>query len=242
MPSRDAADVVVSGRMEASETVARLDTASGEVVLRRVLSTSGSSAFELIVNGIFLMSSDGGASERMLATECLAALPEARGLSVLIGGLGLGLTLRTALDDARVSSVHVSEIEPEVVRWNQSTLCEVNGGALTDSRVTVAVEDVRHAIEGSTRRFDAILLDVDNGPTWITRPENAPLYDYWALRAMRRALCRPGVLGIWSDKPAQVFYATLTSLFDEVVEIRVDSVSIATERAGPDIIYCATVL
>jgi spermidine synthase len=161
-------------------------------------------------------------------------------LALLIGGLGLGLTLRAALSDSRVGSVHVVEIEPDVVRWNHEVLTEVNGNALSDPRVTVEVGDVRDALSGPPRRFDAILLDVDNGPGAVTRVDNAPLYDRRSLTAFRRSLRRPGVLGVWSDREAPSFAADLAAVFEEVRQVAIDSGSVPTRRLGPDILYCAT--
>jgi len=227
--------------MTSHEIVAQVETDAGQVLLRRVVEAGTPQAFELLVNGVLLMSSEDGASERMLAEECLARLPATGRHSVLIGGLGLGLTLRAALSDARVQRVHVVEVEPEIVDWNRSFLAEINHSALSDPRVTVEVGDVRDALAGPPRSFDAVLLDVDNGPTAIARPDNAALYDQRSMLAARRLLCRPGALGVWSDKPAPEFCADLREVFDDVDEIAIDSGSAAIRRAGPDILYCACV-
>lgn len=208
------------------------------VELRRVEQGSAS-VFELRLGDIFLMSSEDGTSERRLAEECLAALPSSDTLAVLIGGLGLGLTLRATLADPRVAAVHVVEIEPEIVRWNRDALVEVNGGALADPRVTVEVGDVRDSFDGPPRRYDVVLLDVDNGPGAVTRIDNAPLYDRRSLAAIRRALCRPGILGVWSEKQAPEFAADLDAIFDEVWQVDVDSDSMPIRRLGPDVVYCA---
>jgi spermidine synthase len=227
--------------MRIAETVARQESSSGEVVLRKVVEDDVPPTFELVFNGVFLMSGEDGVSERRLADECLSRLPSPSGSSVLIGGLGFGHTLRAALDTPGVRRVHVVEIEPEVVRWNRSILAELNGAALADPRVTVEVGDVREALAGPPRSYDVVLLDVDNGPTGIARPDNAPLYDPRSLESARRLLCRPGVLGVWSDKPAAAFCRDLQSIFDTVEEIQIDSGSAAVRRAGPDILYCAVV-
>jgi spermidine synthase len=227
--------------MASREIIEQVDTDAGEIVLRGAGAASGATTYELVVNGVFLMSTDDGLSERRLAAESLSRLPASSRCAVLIGGLGLGLTLRAALDDPRVYHVHVVELVPEVVRWNQTILAPANNSAVADPRVTVEVGDVHDALGGPPRAFDAVLLDVDNGPTAIARPDNAALYDQRSMLAMRRLLCRPGVLGVWSDKPAPEFRAELAEIYDAVDEISVDSGSAAIRRVGPDIIYCARV-
>ncbi len=217
-------------------------TEEASAVELRCVDRGSAQVFELRLGEIFLMSSEDGASERRLAEECLAALPSSERLAVLIGGLGLGLTLRATLEDPRVGAAHVVEIEPEIVRWNHGALVEVNGGALADPRVTVEVGDVRDALEGPPRRYDVVLLDVDNGPNAVTRVDNAPLYDRRSLTAIRRALRRPGVLGVWAERHAPEFAADLDAVFDEAWQVAVDSATTATlQGLGPDLLYCALV-
>jgi spermidine synthase len=119
---------------------------------------------------------------------------------VLIGGLGMGFTLRAALgavpQDARVV---VAELVPAVVNWARGPMAEVFKGCLDDPRVAVHQGDVGELIRSSRAKFDAILLDVDNGPDGLTRQSNDGLYDLKGLRAARDALRPGGVLAVWSS-------------------------------------------
>jgi spermidine synthase len=146
-------------------------------------------------SGRVLMSSRTHASEEALATLALARAPAAK--AVLVGGLGLGFTVRAALDllpeRARVT---VAELVPAVVAWNRGPLAPLAGGPLEDPRVTVAEADVATVATGA--RWDAILLDVDNGPSPLAHAMNARLYGEAGLATFRGALRDGGVLAVWS--------------------------------------------
>ncbi len=121
------------------------------------------------------------------------------GASVLVGGLGMGYTLRAVLDRLPATGTAVvSEIVPEVVDWNHGVLGPLAGNPLRDPRTAVALLDVRAVIGESEDRFDAILLDVDNGPDAPTRQANRHLYTTEGLAAIARALRRRGALAVWS--------------------------------------------
>jgi spermidine synthase len=144
--------------------------------------------WEILWEGTFLMSSECRQSER-----ALGALGRGR---TLVGGLGMGFTVRAALD-AGASAVDVVEISAAVIEWNRGPLADLAGRPLDDPRVRVHEADVAAFIR-SARDYDAILLDVDNGPSWTARPENAALYGDAGLAALRQALAKGGTLAIWS--------------------------------------------
>lgn len=176
-------------------------------------------------DGNELMNSRLGGSEEALATLALDRLAGRPSPRVLIGGLGMGFTLRaaqaTAPADARLI---VSEIVPELVGWASLHMSEVFGDCLSDPRVEVRTGDVGQEIREGADRFDAILLDVDNGPGGLTRPDNDALYGEGGLRAARRALTAGGVLAVWSAAPDDGFSKRLARCgFD---------VSARTVRAG----------
>lgn len=156
------------------------------------------SDFFLKLNGRQLMSTTSTVSELLLADlTCthLKSQPEAR---VLIGGLGLGFSLKRVLElvgtDAKVQ---VAELLPEVVAWNREHLQNINGALLDDSRVEVVVGDVFQLIRDGGR-YDAILLDVDNGPTSFVQAQNSRLYDRSGFGMIRRALTKDGCVAFWS--------------------------------------------
>ena len=140
--------------------------------------------------------------------------------SVLIGGLGMGFTLRATLDLLPADAVvTVAELVPAVVEWNRGPLGPLAGQPLKDKRVRVVVGDVNGVIASSRQQFDAILLDVDNGPAPFTADANAGLYDDRGLAAARSALKENGVLAIWSAWDNRKFVQRLRyARFDVTVE------------------------
>jgi len=146
-----------------------------------------------------LMSSRLHGSEEALAT---LGCTETRGQAhprVLVGGLGMGITLRAVLDVLpSTASVIVAELVPAVIQWNRESLAALAGYPLRDPRVRIEVADVGLTLRQNHGRFDAILLDVDNGPAAFTVGVNAGLYDNSGVAAAYAALCPRGTLAIWS--------------------------------------------
>jgi spermidine synthase len=139
-------------------------------------------------------------SEISLAEEAIARVEVPR--SVLIGGLGFGYTLRAALDVLpRTARVSVAELVPELVEWNRRHLGHLNGSACDDARCDMVVGDAFESIVRARAAFDAILLDVDNGPEAISQTKNRRLYNDSGTRACWDALTPGGVLGVWSAGP-----------------------------------------
>lgn len=147
-----------------------------------------------------LMSNLAHESEIVLADVALAAAHDAT--RILIGGLGLGYTLRAALDRMPASSrVTVVELVPELVDWNRRLLHHLNDRPLEDPRCEVVVGDVYDFIAKSQRMFDVIMLDVDNGPQLLSQARNQRLYGDAGSRMLYSALAPEGVLGVWSAGP-----------------------------------------
>jgi spermidine synthase len=140
----------------------------------------------------------------------------------LIGGLGMGFTLRAAQTvlgaDAQIT---VAELVPAVVTWARGSLLAIFGESLSDPRVSIHEADVRHLIRDGRSAFDAILLDVDNGPEGLTQIANASLYDMQGLGAAREALRPGGVLAVWSSGPDLNFTRRLRNSGFEVDEVKV---------------------
>lgn len=167
-----------------------------------------------------LMNSRLSGSEEALATLAVAALEGRPQIKMLIGGLGMGFTLRAALktlaDDARIT---VAELMPAVVEWAHGPMAEVFGGCLEDPRVTVRVEDVGVIMRAAANSWDAILLDVDNGPEGLSRQGNDALYTTAGLDAAWRALRPGGVFTVWSMAPDPAFTRRLKKVGFTVTEV-----------------------
>jgi spermidine synthase len=150
--------------------------------------------------GHVLMSSRAHGSEEALAALALGRVRAPRAL--LVGGLGLGFTLRAVLDRAPAEArVVVAELVPTLVAWNRGLVAHLAGRPLEDPRVRVEVADVAERIASADGDLDAILLDVDNGPSALVQPENDRLYGEAGVAGCRRALAPGGVLAVWSAGP-----------------------------------------
>jgi spermidine synthase len=169
-----------------------------------------------------LMNSRLSGSEAALATLAAKQIEKVAKPHVLIGGLGMGFTLRAALavfgSKARIV---VAELVPAVVAWGRGPMAEIFGDSLGDPRVDIREEDVAQLIERHPLAFDAILLDVDNGPEGLTRKANDALYDVTGLKIAHTALRRGGVLAVWSSGPNARFSENLRQAGFAVNEVAV---------------------
>jgi len=160
----------------------------------------------ILVNGAILMSNRMHGSEEALATFAFQRMRTLERPSVLIGGLGMGFTLRATLDllpsDA---AVVVAELVPAVVEWNRGPLGPLAKHPLKDKRVRVETGDVAVTLSSRLGQFDAVLLDVDNGPAALTDSNNAGLYDSRGIAAAHASLKKTGVLAIWAAKEDRKF-------------------------------------
>ena len=160
----------------------------------------------ILANGKSLMSSRMHGSEEALAAFACRRVQTLKQPCVLVGGLGMGFTLRATLDLLpRDAVVVVAELVPAVVEWNRGPLGSLAGQPLKDRRVRVHVGDVAATLSSGLGRFDAVLLDVDNGPAAFTSLENARLYDNKGLAAAHAALKIGGVLAVWSAREDRKF-------------------------------------
>ncbi len=179
--------------------------------------------YSIRANGRQLMNSVAHDSEEALADHACSRLVATPRPRVLVGGLGMGFTLAAVLrhlgDDAEVV---VAELVPAVVDWNHGPLGEIAGHPLRDDRVTTRVADVAALLRSENQRYDAILLDVDNGPEGLTHPANDWLYTQRGLQAAASALRPGGVLAVWSAGPDPRFTARLrrTELVAEEIRVR----------------------
>ncbi|TCT03293.1 spermidine synthase [Aquabacter spiritensis] len=178
--------------------------------------------FSIMAGSTELMNSRLSGSEAALATMVCDRLRDRPAPHLLIGGLGMGFTLRAALaglgPEARIV---VAELVPAVVAWARGPLAEIFAGCLTDPRVDLCTADVGSLIRDGRAAFDAILLDVDNGPDGLTRAANGGLYDMTGLAAAKAALRPGGILAVWSSGPDPRFTQRLRKAGFAAEEARV---------------------
>ncbi|TKT73043.1 spermidine synthase [Afipia massiliensis] len=169
-----------------------------------------------------LMNSRLSGSEQALATLACRRIQTRERPRMLIGGLGMGFTLRAALAVlGPKAEIVVAELVPSVVAWARGEMAEMFGESLTDPRVTIREEDVSQIIRSARAAYDTILLDVDNGPEGLTRESNDALYDLKGLTAARVALRPGGVLAVWSSGPDPRFTQRLRKAGFDVNEVPV---------------------
>ncbi|MDQ1156596.1 spermidine synthase [Sphingomonas sp. SORGH_AS 950] len=178
--------------------------------------------FMIVLDRNELMSTRMSGSEVALGTMTCDRLGGRAAPHLLIGGYGMGFTLRAVLAklgrDARIT---VAELVPGIIEWARGPMAELTAGCLDDRRVTLAMGDVGNAIYAGRGAYDAILLDVDNGPDGLTRPDNDGLYSLRGLEEARVALRPGGVLAIWSAAPDPVFTRRLSRAGFTVDEVKV---------------------
>ena len=213
---------------ETSTIVERAKGRLGELALRAV-----GDHYEIISNGVFLMDTRNGCSERLLVQLALRdRRPRSR---LLIGELGVGFSLAEALRSDLVERATVVEIEPQIVEWNRTWLARWSGGALADPRVEIVNDDLIAWLERGGELYDAICLDIDNGPAWTVADANQALYSNEGLALLQRRLAPGGTLTVWSAAAAQGFEEKLRLAFDKV-----EAVTIPVPRGEPDVVYVAS--
>jgi len=210
------------------QVLERSVTRRGELALRR----SGAE-FEIISNGVFLMDTRDGRSERLMVTAALACCP-ATAPELLICGLGVGFALAEAVGQARVTRVDVVEISTEIIGWHGTHLRHLAAPAWADGRVHVINADVVAWLARQRGPYDVICVDVDNGPEWTVWDANKVLYGDEGLRRVRGSLRPGGVVSVWSAAEAPAFEDRLRRLFTRVHAHRVP-----VSRGQPDVVYLA---
>ncbi len=204
-----------------AEVIERIQGVKGEIQLQR-----RGSEYEIIYNGVFLMATYNGASEKESVREALQIVSNRfiAPFNVLIGGLGVGYSLREALACSGVGRVKVAEIEPAVIKWNRSFLKEVNNHALEDSRTLLAVNDFRRVLEEDAsaikesfeKQYHVIMVDTDNGSSWLSLPSNSFFYSPEGLQLIKNCLQSSGAACFWCSRREADFEGRLQEIFKQV--------------------------
>ncbi|MEU9352715.1 spermidine synthase [Streptomyces griseoloalbus] len=220
------------------EVLDRREGPYGEVVLRR-----HGSLLQIIANGCFLMDTSDGRSERRLVDAALAALDAADtgeglgprpGPHVLIGGLGVGFSLAHAAAQPRWGHITVVEREPAIIGWHrEGPLAGLSARALADPRAEIVEADLVAFVNETSATFDALCLDIDNGPDWTVTEDNEGLYSPDGLASCARVLRPRGVLAVWSAKPSPEFEGTLRNAGFQ--QVRTEEIPVA--RGVPDVVH-----
>jgi spermidine synthase len=194
------------------QTIDRAETQDGVLELRK----RGERDFLILINNRVLMNSSANRSELALGELAARAVSDRPAPRMLVGGLGMGLTLRAALDVLPASArVTLAEINPVIVDWCRGPLAGLSGHAVQDARVRIEVRDVAAVIaaagEPGAEKFDAAIIDLYEGPGSGTDERNDPFYGSRALSRMHMALAASGVFGVWGEKPDPGFEKRLTS-------------------------------
>ncbi len=178
--------------------------------------------FMIVLERNELMNSRMSGSEEALATMTCARLGTSTAPHLLIGGYGMGFTLRAALGAlGNAARITVAELVPEIIAWAREPMAALTANCLDDPRVTIVEDDVATLIAAGANSYDAILLDVDNGPDGLTRRGNNRLYSMHGLEAARAALVRGGILAVWSAAPDTGFARRLRDADFAVEEVAV---------------------
>ncbi|MCQ4042825.1 spermidine synthase [Streptantibioticus rubrisoli] len=217
---------------DAATVVDRREGPYGEVVLRRRL-VQRTERYEIIENGCFLMDTSDGRSERLLVQAPLRTL-DGTGLSVLIGGLGVGFSLAEAAAEPRWGAITVVERERAVIDWHRDgPLGRFSAHALDDPRVTVVAGDLVSHLGEADVTYDALCLDIDNGPDWTVTDSNDSLYSPAGLAGCRARLSPGGVLAVWSAQPSLRFEEALRGAGFEQVQ----TITVPVARGVPDVVH-----
>lgn len=186
--------------------------------------------YEIISNGTFLMATYNGESERSLVSVPVSLCEQPR--HVLIGGLGVGFSLREALRHEQLERVTVVEIEEKIIEWNATHLAPFSDHALQNPRAHVVLADLLSFIHVTEETYDCICLDIDNGPDWTVTENNGNLYGEDNLLVLSRLLNDGGVIAFWSASDSPEFARRMELYFDQV-----DVLTYEVERGEPDVVF-----
>ncbi|MFE7777830.1 spermidine synthase [Streptomyces sp. NPDC057445] len=219
-------------------TLDRREGPYGEVALRRRQGAGDGDGpvHEIIANGCFLMDTSDGRSERLLIDAALGALGGRPAAAVLIGGLGVGFSLAHAAASPAWARITVVEREQAIIDWHRSgPLAAISGAALADPRTVVVHADLVEYLHNTSDTYDALCLDIDNGPDWTVTEGNESLYSPAGLAACARRLRPGGVLAVWSAQPSADFEKSMRNA--GFTGVSTEEIQVA--RGVPDVVHLA---
>ncbi|MET9730007.1 spermidine synthase [Streptomyces sp. NPDC006458] len=221
----------IPGAHDTPQVLDRREGPYGEVVLRR-----HGNLLQIIANGCFLMDTSDGRSERRLVDAALAALDARPTPHLLVGGLGVGFSLAHAATDPHWGRITVVERERAVIDWHHhGPLAELSRQARQDPRTHIVEADLVTHVNETSATYDALCLDIDNGPGWTVDEENSSLYSPAGLASCARVLTPGGVLAVWSAQPSPGFEETLWNAGFQ--QVRTEEIPVA--RGVPDVVHLA---
>lgn len=221
---------------DAPVTLDRREGPFGEVVLRR-RGEGDEKVYEIIANGCFLMDTSDGRSERLLVDAAYRAIRTGNvAPRLLIGGLGVGFSLAHAAAMPSWRRIAVVEREEAIIDWHRGgPLAAISGEALGDPRCVILHTDLVSHIASTSDRYDALCLDIDNGPDWTVTEDNGELYSPAGLAACQAVLDPGGVLAVWSAQPSAAFEDALRNA--GFTGVRTEEIHLA--RGVPDVVHLA---
>lgn len=183
--------------MAARKLVTRVERPGAELQLweNRI---EGRKEWEMVINGVFIMASYNHLSSELLVKNAVQRVDKREGLDILIGGLGMGYTVKEACRYPEVVRIEVVELEPVVVEWNRLYFQDENAGCLDDARVRVVNGDFHDYVMVTPHVYDIITMDIDNGPMMLVQEGNRRVYDSGFFRKVREILAPGGVFAVWS--------------------------------------------
>lgn len=174
----------------------------------------GKKEYELVINGVFIMASYNGYSSELLIRNAIHKL-EQSDISVLVGGLGMGYTVKEACKYPKIKSIDVVEIVTDVILWNKEFLLDCNEGCLSDPRVKIIQNDFYDYVIGTNKRYDLICMDIDNGPSLIVNEGNNRAYGVDFFNRVKQIMNVSGMFVIWSCSFEEILLERMKKVFTQ---------------------------
>lgn len=212
-------------RADNKRLLAKASDQNEEMQLWEVQET-GAKEYELIINGIFIMASYNNLSSELLIRESMKLLTKRANVDILIGGLGMGFTVKEACSYRNVKSIDVVEVGATIVEWNKSYLTPCNRGCLKDGRVQIFIDDFYNYVQQTQKKYDIISMDIDNGPMMLVRSSNYKVYQDTFFAKIKELLKPCGVFTLWScnqdKRMLKQLQHTFSTCREEVIKERVN--------------------